>query len=131
MSDSIKQAVASYTAAWTERDPARRADLLASAVTDDVRVVIGAGRREIRGRAALEAEIVDFHRRAPPVRVHMTSGVDVQGSLCRFTGVVIGPDGQIGPEASDACECDDSGRIRLVLTFAGVPLPPADGRSGP
>jgi hypothetical protein len=43
MSDAIKRAVESLAAAWAERDPARRADLLASAVTDDVRMVIGAG----------------------------------------------------------------------------------------
>ena len=49
----------------------------------------------------------------------MTSGVDVQGTLCRFTGVVEGPQGQIGPESSDACECDASGRIRLLLTSRG------------
>jgi hypothetical protein len=126
MSDSIKRAVASYAAAWAERDPARRADLLASAVTDDVRIVIGAGKREIRGREALEAEIVGFQRRVPDVRVRFTSGIDVQGSLARFTGVPEAPQGPIGPEASDACECDASGRIRLLFTFAGVALPPAD-----
>ena len=126
MSDSIKHAVASYAAAWAERDSARRADLLANAVTDDVRIVMGAGKREIRGRAALEAEIVDLQRRMPVVRVRMTSGIDVQGNLCRYTGVAEGPQGQIGPEASDACECDASGRIRLLFTFAGVALPPAD-----
>jgi hypothetical protein len=127
MSGSIKRAVTSYAAAWAERDPARRADLLARAVTEDVRIVIGAGNREIRGRAALEEEIIAFHRRAPEVRrVRVTSGIDVQGSLCRFTGVAEGPDGASGPEASDACECDASGRIRLVLTFAGVALPSAD-----
>ena len=125
MSDSIKHAVASYAAAWAERDSARRADLLANAVTDDVRIVMGAGKREIRGRAALEAEIVDLQRRMPVVRVRMTSGIDVQGNLCRFTGVAEGSQGQIGPEASDACECDSSGRIRLLFTFAGTGLPPA------
>jgi hypothetical protein len=125
MSDSIKHAVASYTGAWCERDPARRAELLAIAVTEDVRIVIGAGNREIRGRAALDAEIAAFHLRVPTVRVRFTSGIDVQGSLCRFTGFVEGPAGQIGPEASDACECDSSGRIRLLFTFAGTGLPPA------
>jgi hypothetical protein len=127
MSDAIKHAVASLAAAWSERDPARRAELLASAVTDDVRMVMGAGKREIRGRAAFEAEIVGLQQRMPEARVRVTSGVDVQGSLCRFTGVVEGPHGPIGPEASDACECDASGRIRLLFTFAGAALPPADG----
>jgi hypothetical protein len=126
MSDSIKHAVASYAAAWAERDAARRADLLTEAVTEDVRIVIGAGKREIRGRAALEAEIVGLQRRVPVERVRVTSGIDVQGNLCRFTGVVEGPQGQIGPEASDACECDWSGRIRLLFTFTGAALPPAD-----
>jgi hypothetical protein len=126
MSDSIKRAVASYAAAWAERDPARRAELLANAVTDDVRIAIGAGKRDIVGRAALEAEIVDLQRRVPVERVRVTSGIDVQGNLCRFTGMLEGPEGQIGQEASDACECDASGRIRLLFTFAGVALPPAD-----
>jgi hypothetical protein len=126
MSDLMKRAVASYAAAWAERDPARRADLLASAVADDVRIVIGAGKRDIRGRAALEAEIVDLQRRLPVVRVRVTSGIDVQGNLCRFTGAAEGPQGRIGPESSDACECDASGRIRLLFTFAGIALPPAD-----
>jgi hypothetical protein len=101
--------------------------LLAGAVTEDFRMVIGAGKREVRGRAALEAEIVGFQQRVPVVRVRVTSGIDVQGSLCRFTGVVEGPQGQIGPEASDACECYASGRIRLLFTFAGGALPPAEG----
>jgi hypothetical protein len=127
MSHSIKHAVESLAAAWAERDPARRADLLASAVTDDFRMLIGAGKREIRGRAAFEAEIVSVQRRVPDLlRVRVTSGIDVQGNLCRFTGVVEGPQGQIGPVASDACECDESGRIRLLLTFTGDALPPAD-----
>jgi hypothetical protein len=126
MNDSMKQAVRSYVAAFTERDPVRRASLLEAAVTDDVRLVLGAGKREIRGRAALEAEIAGFLQRVPAVRVRMTSGIDVQGSMCRFTGVVEGPDGQIGPEAWDACECDPSGRIRTLFTFVGVELPPVD-----
>ena len=125
MSDAIKRAVARLAAAWAERDPARRADLLASAVTDDVRMVMGAGKREIRGRAAFEA--VGFQQRVPVVRVRVTSCIDVQGNLCRFTGVVEGPQGQIGPEASDACECDASGRIRVLFTFVGAAPPPAEG----
>ncbi len=120
----MRHAVASYAAAWVEREPARRAELLEAAVTDDVRIVLGAGNRDIRGRAALEAEIVSLQRRVPEFRIRMTSGVDVQGALCRFTGVVEGPEGRIGPEASDVCECDASGRIRLLFTFAGVALPP-------
>jgi len=126
MSDAIKRAVASLAAAWAERDPARRADLLASAVTEDIRMVMGAGKRETQGLAAFEAEIVRLQQRVPVVRVRVTSGIDVQGNLCRFTGVVEGPQGPIGTEASDACECDASGRIRVLFTFAGAALPPAD-----
>jgi hypothetical protein len=127
MSDAIKRAVASLAAAWGERDPARRADFLASAVTDDFRMVMSDGKREIRGRAALEAEIVGLQERVPVVRVRVTSGIDVHGNVCRFAGVVEGPQGQIGPEASDVCECDASGRIRLLFTFVGAALPPAAG----
>lgn len=124
MSDAIKHAVASLAAAWGERDPARRADLIASAVTDDFRMVFGVGKRELRGRAAFEAEIVALQQRMPDVRVRLTSAIDVQGDLCRFTGVAEGPQGQIGPEACDACECDASGRIRVLFTFVGAAPPP-------
>jgi hypothetical protein len=127
MSESIKRAVMSLLAAWAEREPARRAELLASAVTEDFRMVIGAGKRDVRGRAAFDAEIAGVQRRLPIERLRLTSAIDVQGNLCRFTGVVEGPNGQIGPEASDACECDASGRIRLLFTFVGVALPPSDG----
>jgi hypothetical protein len=130
MSDAIKNAVTSLLAAWAERDPSRRAELLASAVTDDFRMVIGAGKREIRGRAAFEAEIAGFQQRVPVVRLRLTSDIDVQGDLCRFTGVVEGSQGPIGPEASDACECDASGRIRQLFTFVEAPLPLPDARSG-
>jgi hypothetical protein len=126
MSESIRRAVTSYAAAWAERDPARRSELLRSAVTDDVRLVFAAGKREIRGRAALEAEIVALQRRLPVERVRVTSGIDVQGNLCRFTGAVEGPQGQIGPESFDTCECDASGRIALLMTFTGAGLPPAE-----
>jgi hypothetical protein len=126
VSDAIKRAVANLAAAWSERDPARRAEFLAGAVTDDVRMVIGAGKREIRGRAGFEAEIVSVQQRVPIVRVRVTSGIDVQGNLCRFTGVVEGPHGQIGPEAWDACECDAGGRICVLFTFIGAALPPAE-----
>jgi hypothetical protein len=68
--------------------------LLASSVTDDVRIVIGASKREIRGRVALEEEIVGLQRRMAGVRVRVTSGIDVQGNLCRFIGVVEGRHGQ-------------------------------------
>jgi hypothetical protein len=118
--------VTSYAAAWAEHDPARRAALLASAVTDDVRIVFAAGKRELNGRAALDAEIDTLQKRVKVERVRVTSGIDVQGNLCRFSGVAEGPQGQIGPESSDVCECDATGRIRLLFTFAGVPLPPAD-----
>ncbi len=125
MSHSIKHSVASYAAAWAERDPARRAGFLASAVTDDVRVVFAAGKRELNGRAALDAEIVVFQGRVQVERARLTSGIDVQGNLCRFSGAAEGPQGPIGPESFDVCECDASGRIRLLFTFAGVTLPPA------
>jgi hypothetical protein len=126
MSDAIERAVKSYAAAWAERDPVRRVELLAAAVTDDVRIVFATGKRELRGRAALEAEIVSLQRRLPVERVRVTSGIDVQGNLCRFTGAVDGPKGQIGPENFDTCECDASGRITLLMTFTGAALPPAD-----
>jgi hypothetical protein len=71
-------------------------------------MVMGAGKREIRGPRLARGRDRGLQQRVQDVRVRVTSGIDVQGSLCRFTGVVRGPLGQ------------------LPFTLAGAALPSAD-----
>lgn len=116
----IRASIEAFISAWNEVDVLRRHQLLERACAHDI-VFRTTGRR-VEGRAELEALMADFRRRCPADRAELTSAVDVQGSLFRYAGVVVGPDGPRG-ENYDAGECDDEGRIRLVLTFPGAALP--------
>ncbi len=116
----IQANIEAYVAAWNEHDAAVRMQLVAKSCTGDV-VMCTAGRR-IRGHAELDAMMADFQRRRPHWRAVFSSAIDVQGNLFRYTGAVEGPSAA-GGDAFDAGECDDDGRIRLLLTFVGAGLP--------
>jgi hypothetical protein len=118
----IRASIDSFVAAWNERDAAQRMRLLERACTEDV-LMRTSGRR-VTGRGELDALIADFQQRRPGARAAFSSGVDVQGNLFRYSGIVEGPASDGGGEALDAGECDEDGRIRLVLSFVGVGLPP-------
>jgi hypothetical protein len=116
----LREVVEKYAAAWNERDASRRMRLLEECLSDDIRIVTG---RELRGRAALEAEIVAFQARMPNVRDRLASNVDARGNMCRFVGVVENAEGQVLGEAFDVAECDDQGRLRLIFSFVGASIP--------
>ncbi len=63
-------------------------------------------KRRLQGRGELDDLIADFQKRCPTDRAAFASAIDVQGG-----------------SAFDAGECDDDGRIHLLLTFAGASLP--------
>ena len=117
----IRANIEAYIAAWNEHDAAKRLRLLERACADDF-VMQTPGRR-IAGRVELDALIGDFQRRRPGLRAVLSSGIDVQGTVFRYAGVVEGSQDTGAGETFDAGECDDEGRIRLLLTFGGVALP--------
>jgi hypothetical protein len=117
----IRASVQAFVAAWNEEDAARRTRLIEQACTDDL-LLVTPGKR-IDGRAELDALIADFQRRSPGWRAVFTSAIDVQGNLFRYTGVVENETLTRGGDAFDAGECDDDGRIRVLLTFVGATLP--------
>jgi hypothetical protein len=117
----IRASIAAYVAAWNEHDAAKRTRLIEQACAADV-LMRTPGRR-IDGRAALDALIADFQRRQPGKRAVFSSGVDVQGCAFRYAGLVEDAGGARGGETFDAGECDDDGRIRLLLSFVGAALP--------
>lgn len=78
--------------------------------------------KRIEGRAALDALIADFQQRRPGERAVLSSAIDIQGHVFRYAGIVEGSTGARG-DTLDTGECDDEGRICLLLTFVGVALP--------
>ena len=75
--------------------------------------------RDIVGRAALAEMIVRIQADPQFLRIRMTSAIDACRSTFRFSGVIEHKDGSTSVEAFDAGEIDASGRISLLLTFAG------------
>jgi hypothetical protein len=116
MPNAVAVAVDRYIRAWSERDPAARAALIEACFAADGRVVTRSP--EIRGRAALAAAIESFLADPQFLRIRVTSAIDALGTTFRFRGVAERRDGT-SAEAFDAGEVDATGRIKLLLTFAG------------
>jgi hypothetical protein len=116
MRNSVEIAVDSYIRAVSERDPEARAAMLEACFAADGRVVSRS--REIRGRAALADVITRFLADPQLLRVRVVSAIDAGETTFRFRSVVERRDGT-NLEFFDAGEVDASGRISLVLTFAG------------
>lgn len=120
MEERIRASIQAYVAAWNEPDAAKRMRLLEQSCAEDVHMRTPG--RSVDGHGELDALIVSFQERRPGERAVLSGAVDVQGSAFRYVGIVEGPSGVRG-ENFDAGECDDHGRIRLLLTFVGAGLP--------
>ena len=117
----IRASIDAYIAAWNERDAAARLRLISRGCAADLRLHTP-GRR-IEGHAAFDAMIAEFQGRRPGLRAVLSSAVDIQGHLFRYAGSVAGAAGPLGGDVLDTGECDDDGRIRVLLTFVGTTLP--------
>ncbi len=112
----MPNAVETYIRAWSEHDPAARAKMIEACFAEDGRIVTRS--RQIRGRAALADEMATVVADPQIARIRILSAVDVAGTTFRFRSAVDRHDGKT-MEFFDAGELDDSGRIALLLTFAG------------
>jgi hypothetical protein len=116
----IRASIEAFVAAWNERDAAQRMRLIEQACAEDL-LMRTPGKR-IDGRAALAGLIADFQERRPGEHAVLASAIDVQGHVFRYAGRVEGATVARG-ETLDAGECDEEGRIRILLSFPGVALP--------
>ncbi len=116
MPSKVETAVEMYVQACTERDAAARTPLLEACLAENVRMVTRS--REIRGREALIGELNRFLASPQLERVRLASALDVGGTTFRYRALADFADGT-SAEAFDAGELDGSGRIALILTFAG------------
>ena len=116
MRSRVEAAVDAYVRAASERDAEARAALLEACFAADGRIVSRS--RQIRGRAAVADEIAKLLADPQLVRVRLLSAIDAGETSFRFHSVVERRDGN-NLEFFDAGEVDGTGRISLVLTFAG------------
>ncbi|HVJ18210.1 MAG TPA: nuclear transport factor 2 family protein [Polyangiaceae bacterium] len=116
MPSPVEIAVDAYIRAVSEPDAALREAMLDACFAEDVRMVTRS--REIRGRAALVADLNRFLADPRLLRIRVTSAIDARGTTFRYRAVADFRDGT-SAESFDAGEIDANGRISLILTFAG------------
>lgn len=115
----MRACIDAYVAAWNEDDTAKRHALIESSCSSELRFVTGG--RAI-GRDDLGTMIASFRRRTPGARAIFTSPIEIQGRLFRYSGKAESATGESLGDALDVGECDENGRILVLLTFVGVTL---------
>jgi hypothetical protein len=110
----MRACIDAYVAAWNEDDPVKRHALVEQACSPGLRFVTP-GRAV--GRDEFEAMIAGFRQRKPGARAIFTSSVDIQGKLFRYSGRAEDSTGASLGDALDVGECDEDGRISILLTF--------------
>lgn len=116
MSSPVQRAVETYIRANSEPDLQVRTALFETCLADDARMVTRS--REICGRAQLVQEIERFLTDPRLLRIRVTSAVDAKGVTFRYQAVAEFRDGT-SAASFDVGEVDETGRISLILTFAG------------
>jgi hypothetical protein len=114
----VTTTVDAYLAAWNERDPARRAQLIERVWAPDGRLIdpplTGEGHDGINDMAGALQEHYAGHsfRRA--------STVDAHHDHLRFAWELVGPDGQVALTGLDVGELAADGRLRWITGFFGA-----------
>lgn len=116
MPSPVEIAVDTYIRANRERDPALRERLIEACFAPDGRMVSRS--RVLQGRAALAAELTRFVTDPELLGFRLTSAVDAVGNTFRYRSEVQRRDGK-SLEFFDAGQIDESGRICVLLVFAG------------
>jgi len=116
MPSPVEIAVDPYIRASSEPDPALREKMVEACFAAEGRWVTRS--RELRGRAALLDEMAKQLADPRLLRIRVTSAIDARGTTFRYRSVLERRDGS-SLEFFDAGEIDASGRICLLLLFAG------------
>jgi GNAT superfamily N-acetyltransferase len=112
-----------YAALWAEPDAARRTELIARCLADEIEI-IGPG-YHLRGHRAVADDAARFHRERPGHRALFASGIDAHSGWARFEVQVVAADGVVVAQGLDIVEFAADRRIRRVITFWGA-MPAAE-----
>jgi hypothetical protein len=121
-----EELAAAYAAAWTERDGARRRELLESCCGPAVRFLQEGWEHEVVGIDDLADTIGEFQEswaEGIDVRVELTTPVDAHHGFGRGGFVwIIGEDRGYG---TDFVELGDDGKMKTIVVFGDPGPPPA------
>jgi hypothetical protein len=120
---NVNEAVVRYLAAWNERDPRRRRDLVAKVWTEDGTYVDRV--REGRGHDGLDAMIATAQERYPGYRLNLASGVQAHHDYVRFSWAAGGTaEAPLYIKGTDFAMVAGDGRMKSVVGFTdAAPAP--------
>ena len=113
---NINEVVVCYVAAWNERDPKRRRDLIANTWREDG--IYRDAHRHGEGHAAIDAMIDAAQRQFPGYRVALKSGIEAHSGYARFSWAAGGTsDAPLYLGGTDFVVVADDGRLESVVGF--------------
>ena len=117
LTTDVTTTVDGYLAAWNERDPQRRAELIERVWAPDGQLIDPpmAGERHEGISAMAEA----MHTHYEGHRFERISGVDAHHEHVRFAWQLVGPDGQVALTGLDVADVAGDGRLARVVGFFG------------
>ncbi|HLZ70997.1 MAG TPA: nuclear transport factor 2 family protein [Dehalococcoidia bacterium] len=117
--------VVSYLAAWNERDPRQRRDLVAKTWTEKGTYVDAHRRGD--GVDGIDAMIGAAQAQFPGYTLHLVSGIEAQNGYVRFSWAGGGvPEAPLYLGGTDFAIVGDDGRFASVAGFVDAAPAPAD-----
>lgn len=116
---TLEDTIDLYCAAWSERDPSYRRDLLDRSVNENVRYTDP--ETDVTGIAALVDHISGVLAGRVGAKIIRTSGIDAHHDMARFAWRMVKADGTALPEGLDVVWIDEeTGKLKTVLGFFGA-----------
>src|SRR5215471_18987003 len=122
---NVNELVVNYLAAWNEREPKRRRDLVAKAWSENGSYIDAHRRGD--GIDSIDAMIQAAQEQFPGYRVRLVSGIESHNGYVRFSWAAGGtPDAPLYLGGTDFATLGQDGRIQMVAGFAdAAPAPVA------
>jgi len=113
---NVNEVVVRYLAAWNEREPGKRRELVAKTWSEDGTYVDAA--RDGKGHDSLDAMIATAQGHFPGYRLNLASGIEVHHDYLRFSWAAGGTaDAPLFIKGTDFVVLDGDGRIKSVVGF--------------
>jgi hypothetical protein len=113
---SVNETVVRYLAAWNERDPKRRRELVAATWTEEGSYIDAHRRGE--GHSAIDAMLAATQAQFPNYRLSLVSGVEAHNDFVRFSWAAGGTaDAPLYIGGTDFATIAPDGRIKAVTGF--------------
>ena len=120
---NVNETVVRYIAAWNERDPKRRRDLVAQAWAEDGSYIDA--HRQGKGHSAIDTMLATAQAQFPGYRISLVSGIEAHNDFVRFSWSAGGtPEAPLYLGGTDFAVLAADGRIKTVAGFTdAAPAP--------